>query len=326
MTRTTRHSRQSIARRLRFQQLLIFEKVVEAGSILAASRELAMTQPAVSKAVHEIEEQLGGALFVRSKYGVALTDFGGLFERHAKSMLAELRYLAEDLNASQTGVSGHVIVGTLIAASATLLPQAITRLRQAAPDVAVTVRVGPNSALFPALARGELDVVVGALPGASSAGLHEADRARLTHVPLYDEALRVVVGVQHPLARRRKIQAADLQEQEWIVPTSDSVAYGAVRHFFEQQGLSLPRQPVESISILTNLELLRAGSMVALMPQSAAMRFAKSGLLAVLPMEGLGTFGGVGYTIRADLEPTPATRRFLSAVEEAAEALGPRRK
>lgn len=184
----------------------------------------------------------------------------------------------------------------------------------------------PNSALFPALARGELDVVVGALPGASSAGLHEADRARLTHVPLYDEALRVVVGVQHPLARRRKIQAADLQEQEWIVPTSDSVAYGAVRHFFEQQGLSLPRQPVESISILTNLELLRSGSMVALMPQSAAMRFAKSGLLAVLPMEGLGTFGGVGYTIRSDREPTPATRRFLSAVEEAAEALGSRRK
>ncbi|SEB23517.1 LysR family transcriptional regulator [Variovorax sp. YR216] len=326
MTRTTRHSRQSIGRRLRFQQLLIFEKVVEAGSILAASRELAMTQPAVSKAVHEIEAQLGGALFVRGKFGVTLTDFGSLFERHAKSMLAELRYLAEDLNASQTGVTGHVIVGTLIAASATLLPQAITRLRQAAPDIAVTVRVGPNSALFPALARGELDVVVGALPEASAAGLREDDRARLTHVSLYDEALRVVVGVQHPLARRRKIHAADLQEQEWIVPTSDSVAYGAVRHFFEQQELPLPRQPVESISILTNLELLRSGPMVALMPQSAAMRFAKSGLLAVLPMEGLGTFGGVGYTTRSDREATPATRRFIAAIEEAAEALSQRRK
>src|SRR5690349_14396768 len=115
-----RHSRLSLARRLRLQQLMIFERVVEAGSILAASRDLAMTQPAVSKSIHELEDQLGGSLFVRGKRGVVLTEFGSMFERHAKTMLGELRYLAENLNASQSGTAGHVIVGTLITASATL--------------------------------------------------------------------------------------------------------------------------------------------------------------------------------------------------------------
>ncbi|MDM0108397.1 LysR substrate-binding domain-containing protein [Variovorax sp. J22R24] len=312
-----RHSRLSLARRLRLQQLAIFEKVVEAGSILAASRELAMTQPAVSKSIHELEQQLDGVLFVRSKRGVVLTEFGGLFQRHTKILMGELRYLAEDLNAWQAGTAGQVIVGSLIAASATLLPASIMRLRELVPDVVVTVRVGPNSTLFPALARGELDVVVGALPHTDPALLREdTERAHLQHVALYEEALRVVVGSQHPLARRRQLALSDLHQLEWIVPTQDSAAHASVRSFFEKEGLAMPRRLVESVSILTNLGLVSGGSMVALMPQSAAERFAKAGLLAILPLESLAPFSSVGYTVRADRAPSAATERFLAALRD----------
>jgi DNA-binding transcriptional LysR family regulator len=312
------HSRLSLARRLRLQQLAVFEKVVESGSILAASRELAMTQPAVSKAIRELERQLGDLLFVRGKRGVALTEFGGLFERHTKAMLGELRYLAEDLNTWQSGASGHVVVGTLISAAATLLPEAITRLRQSAPDVVVTIRVGPNSTLFPALTRGELDVVVGVLPDKTSEVRRDnTKQAPLTHVPLYEEALRVVVGSRNAVARRRKIRLTELHEQEWIVPTQDSVAYPSVVAFFAGDDLPMPRRLVESVSILTNLGLITAGSMVALMPQSAAERFSEAGLLAILPLQGLSPFSEVGYTIRSDRDPTAATERFLAALHDA---------
>ncbi|MDE2157644.1 MAG: LysR family transcriptional regulator, partial [Burkholderiales bacterium] len=108
--RANQHSRQSLARTLKLQQLAIFEKVVQAGSILAASHELAMTQPAVSKAVQELERHLGAPLFVRGKRGVALSEFGLEFERHAKSMLGELRHLADGLNAWQSGATGRVVV------------------------------------------------------------------------------------------------------------------------------------------------------------------------------------------------------------------------
>jgi len=300
---------------------MIFERVVEAGSILAASRDLVMTQPAVSKSIHELEDQLGGALFVRGKRGVVLTEFGRMFERHAKTMLGELRYLAENLNASQSGAAGHVIIGTLITASATLLPEAIKRLRKAAPDVVVTVRVGLNSMLFPALARGELDVVVGVLPDRFGAGLRDAEPSRLAHVPLYEESLRVVVGSEHPFARRRKVTLAELHDFDWIVPTPDSVAYQSVRTFFDSVGLTLPKRVVESVSILTNLDLLASSPMVALMAHSAAERFARTGLLAILPLEGLGSFGAVGFTVRADREPTAVTERFLEALRDAGRKL-----
>lgn len=315
-----RHSSASLARRLRLQQLMVFARVVQAGSILAASRELAMTQPAVSKSIHELEAQLGSALFVRGKRGVALTEFGRVFERHAKTLIGGLRYLAEDLNASQSGNAGHVIVGTLITASATLLPEAIKRLRQVAPNVVVTVRVGPNAMLFPALVRGELDVVVGVLPEGSDS-VPGASGSQLVHVPMYREALRVVVGRDHALARRRKLALAELHGCDWIVPTPESAAYLSVRTFFAQAGLTVPARIVESVSILTNLGLLAGSQMVALMPQSAAERFAQAGWLAILPVQGLGSFGAVGYTLCADRGPSAATQRFLAALREA----GPRR-
>ena len=158
------HSKLSLARRLKLQQLAIFEQVVNTGSILAASRKLHMTQPAVSKSIRELEGHFDQELFTRGKRGVRLTDFGELLQRHSQSLLANLRFLADDINAWNSGVSGQVVVGTLISASALLLPKAVVRLREMAPNVVVTVRVGSNDVLFPELARGRVDVVVGLLP------------------------------------------------------------------------------------------------------------------------------------------------------------------
>lgn len=319
-TRLHRHSRLSLARSLKLHQLAVFEQVVEAGTILAASRELAMTQPAVSKSIHELERHLGETLFVRGKRGVVLTEFGREFERHAKTMLAELRHLADGLNAWQTGAAGQVIVGTLITASTTLLPEAITRLREAVPDVTVEVRIGSNATLFPALARGDLDVVVGFLPAPAGSALRGNERVRLDHVKLYDEALCVVMDSRQPLARRRRLGLRDLHALEWILPTPDSVAYGAACALFEKERLELPLRVVYSVSILTNIGLMTRGPVVGLMPRSAVEPFGKAGLVLILPLGSLGTFGTVGYTVRADRTPGATLQRFLAVLREVGRA------
>lgn len=314
-----RHTRETLARRLRLVQLMVFERTAAAGSILAASRELAMTQPAVSKSLQELEEHLGEKLFMRGRRGVSLTDFGRMFERHARAVLAELHDMADDINATQSGSIGKVIVGTLITASTTLLPDAIIRLRLAVPEVAVITRVGPNSTLFPALARGELDVVVGLVPEGQEAQ-HYAGLP-LAHVPLYRETLSVVVGGGHPLAGRDRIDREALRTLDWIIPTRDAVSYPAARRFFEAMGLEMPRNTVESIAILTNLGLLANSTMAALMPQSVAERFIHDGLLARLPINMQEAYSTVGYTVRIGLEPAPTTRRFLEALRAAAGGL-----
>lgn len=314
-----------LARRLRVAQLAIFEKVAEAGSIMAASRELAMTQPAVSKSMRELELQLGGQLFLRSKQGVELTEFGQLFARHVRAMTAGLQDMTDELNAWHAGTTGQVTVGAMLTASAALLPEAISRLREAAPDVVVTVRVGPNTTLFPALARGELDLMVGFLPANASAALQGVEPGlRLIHVPLYDEGLSVVVGPGHPLAGQARVRPSELRRLEWIVPTPDAVAYPAVREFFEREGLGLPRKLVKSVSILTNIGLLVRRPMVALMPQSVAARLAADGLVVVLPVPSLGPFSTVGYTRRAQRRSdNAAVQRFIDALHAAGDAIQP---
>ena len=303
------HTKLSLARRLKLQQLAIFEKVIATGSILAASRELHMTQPAVSKSIHELEGHFDQALFTRGKRGVRLTEFGELLQRHAQSLLAELRFLADDANAWGTGVSGQVVVGTLISASARLLPKAVVRMRETAPNVIVTVRVGSNDVLFPELARGQVDVVVGLLPG-------ESPGPALTHVPLYDETLCAVVARHHPLALDTAIDAQQLQEMPWIVPTPESAAMRSAQLFFEAAHLVMPKRIVESVSILTNLGLLLESSMIALMPYAVAEQFVRSGVLSILPLGVVSPFGKVGYTLCSDRPPTAATQRLLSALQE----------
>jgi len=305
-------SKLSLARRLRLQQLAIFDKVVATGSLLAASRDLHMTQPALSKAVQELEEHLGQALFVRTRRGVELTDFGRMLHAHCGSMLAGLRLLADDLNAWKAGVSGQVIVGSLIVASARLLPKALVRLRAIAPDVVVEVRVGGNEAMFEALVRGELDVVVGLLPA-------QQNDPALEHMPLYDEMLCAVVGRHHPLASEVAPTLAQLEKYDWILPTHGSEAMLPTLRFFETLGMKRPVRVIESVSILTNLGLLIQSEMIGVMPFAVAKQFVQSGLLSVLPLGHGSGFGCIGYTLCKGRDPSPATERLLQALREAVE-------
>lgn len=302
-------SRHSLARRLKLQQLAIFEKILSSGSLLAAARELHMTQPALTKVIQELEEHLGQPLFIRTRRGVQPTDFGLMLKNHSRSLMAELRYLADDLNAWTSGVSGQVIIGTLISASAQLLPKAVARMREIAPNVVIEVRVGSNDAMFPQLERGELDVVVGLLPEV------EVSPA-LEHVPLYDEVLSVVVGRQHSLATQSPLDLAQLASMDWILPTPESDAMRPVEHFFEALGMKKPRRLVESVSIMTNLGLLVESEMIALMPFTVARQFVRLGLLSILPIGNNRPFGQIGYTMAAARVPSPATQRLLLALRE----------
>jgi DNA-binding transcriptional LysR family regulator len=308
------HSKLSLARRLKLQQLSILEQVIERGSIVAASRALNMTQPAVSKSIRETEAHFGRALFTREKRGVRLTEFGQLVARHASSLLAELRLLADDVNAWNSGTSGQVVVGTLISASAKLLPDAIIKLREMAPDVVVRVSVGSNAALYPELAGGKLDLVIGLLPSEDELELCGVTGTSLLHVPLYEEALCVVVGRQHPLASAESVSAEDLKNMDWIVPTPESAAARSMKAFFRHTCLHLPRRKVESLSILTNLALLQSSLMVGLMPRTVAARFASTGQLAVLCLGRPNPFGKVGYTVCSERAPTASAQRMIDAL------------
>lgn len=308
----------TLSRKLKFNQLMIFELVLESGSFVRAANTMGLTQPAITKAIYDLESFFGGPLFERSNRGVTPTEFGVMLGRRVKSLIAEARYMTEEVNAFRTGEAGHVIVGTLISASAKLLPRTIVNLRKATPGVLITVREGTTAQMFPALATGDLDIVVGRLPEQE---LPLAHAFPLKHEVLFDESFCAVVGKGNALADRKGLNIEELIGEEWIFPLQESPSYNAVEKFFRDAGLGLPPHHVNSLSTLTNIGLLLETEMIALMPRAAALQFVKAGLLNILEMTTTANFGQIGFSIRADKDVNPACKNFIKCLREAAKGI-----
>jgi len=315
---------------LKLRPLLIFDRVLNSPSIAGAARELNMSQSAVTKAIQELEKSLGVALFERSNKGVAPTCYAAVVSERLRAVKSSLRHLADELNAFRSGSSGQVIVGTLIAASAELLPRAILKLKRDCPGILVTVREGSNEQLFHGLANGELDIVVGRLP---EPHLPLMQQYPLQHTLLYEDTICAVAGKHHPLARsqpknRQKspsrsrsnpqgqsrptlLPLARLGDYPWILPLRTSPARATLERCLHEQGLRPPADLTESLSIVTNIGLLQGSDAVMFMPLTAARHYARLGLLGLLNVPPIGSFGQVGYSVKADYTLPPATQLFI---------------
>ncbi|WP_433924584.1 LysR family transcriptional regulator [Vreelandella sp. 21] len=304
----------SITRKLKFHQLMVFEQVVLSGSMLRASQMLNLTQPAVSKVIHDLEVYFDSPLLVRGNRGVVPTELGELVLKRAKLLMAELRSLTDEVNAFQEGTSGHVVVGTLISASVSLLPKAIRLLKQRAPNVMVSLRVGQMDQLFPAVEVGDVDLVVGRVPD----DWRWRDEANsLTVDTLYSEELCIVAGAKHPLHESQLLTLEKLHPFPWVLPTRESLLRRTADKLFAEEGLTVPSNVVESLSILTNLTLMQDQETVALMPYEAASPFAEAGLLKVFKLGKSLAFGDIGCFSASGRELGPAAKLFRECLKEA---------
>src|SRR5579862_3623754 len=239
-----------ITRKFRLRHVELIAELHDCRSILKAARRLSLTQPTVTKALQDIESTLGVKLFERSNRGLEPTPYGEIFARHAKIVLAQLRHAAEELESLRAGYSGKVTVGTLLAASASILPDAIALLKKQRPGVAISVVVGTYDILMPALLGGDLDMVLGRMP--------EQGRSRaLVYEEFYAEPICVVSRRAHPLARRRRLTLRDLSNEGWVLPLPETALRRQIERAFTEAGVPLPRNVIESVSILTNRALLR---------------------------------------------------------------------
>ena len=105
----------SLIRKLKLNQLMIFERVLETRSVVRAANEMRLTQPAVTKVIHELESCFDGALFARSNRGVVPTELGLLLGRRVKSLMAELRSRSRVLASGELPLLGVVALDPALA-------------------------------------------------------------------------------------------------------------------------------------------------------------------------------------------------------------------
>lgn len=297
--------------RLKLRQLRLLVAVGVHGNIQNAARELGISQPAATKMIQDLELDFEVKLFNRTNRGVIPTVFGETMIRHGKLIFAQVSNAAQELDDLNEGNAGRVVVGTLLAASTSLLPAAIDLLLKDRPNVAVKISEGTNEVLMPRLLSGEIDIVVGRLPA-------HRHRTKIKQETLFEDRVLAVVGNRHPLAGRQGLTFMHTKPFGWILPPLETTLRRQVDHFFVGQQQYVPPVTIESVSYLTNRALLQSRDLIGLMPAEVVAQDLSNRHLTQLDWTVPFGHGPIGISLRADDDLSPAGRAFKAALHAAA--------
>ncbi|WP_425089766.1 LysR substrate-binding domain-containing protein [Stappia sp.] len=303
-----------ILTRLKLKQLRLLVAVERHNSILHAARELNLSQPAATKLIKDLEADFGVLLFERTNRGVVPTIYGEALARHGKLIFAQISHAAQELDDLAEGSSGRIVIGTLLAASALLLPKTIARALAQKPGLSIKIQEGTNEVLMPALRSGEVDLVVGRLPT-------HRHRDELLQERLYEEKVIAVTGMSHPLQGRKRVTFQDMMDYGWILPPPETTLRRQIDLVFLDHGLSSPINAVESVSFLANRSLLATSTMIGILPNHVVEQDIAAGILARVPWDVPIPIGPVGVSYRKTKGLTPAAAFFLDELRAVAATL-----
>jgi DNA-binding transcriptional LysR family regulator len=249
-----------IGRRLRLKDLHTLQTVAEAGSMAKASEHLALSQPAISKAISDMEHTLGAPLLDRSSRGVELTECGRLLVERSRVIFDEVRQGVLDIEHLSDATQGEVRIGTSEPVTV-LVSQIICRLVRKYPRIAYRVMVSDSDTLARALRERALDVLL-------TRWIPPLVADDLAAEVLYEAPLAVMANKGHPLVHRNRLKLGDLMEEQWTLSPPDSVLGRMVADVFRRSRLALPSAVVSTISMYMQLNLLASGRFVSVLPST----------------------------------------------------------
>lgn len=249
---------------MRFTQLRVFLAVIESGSIRAAARKLAVSAPAVTKSIRQLEEDVQARLLERTQHGVILTPAGRALAARARVVESELRKAEEDIAHLADGRAGSVALGAGMQSLTHIVPDAVVQFRRQYPDARIRIVEGRHSALLPLVRDETLDFALGLR---SEVKLESA----LAFRPLFRENFAIVGRKGHPLRGARSLER--LAEAEWITFAPRVAPGGVLDQVFS--AAHLPAPPVSAI------ECESLNGIVALLARTDMLSITSRRLLAM---------------------------------------------
>lgn len=302
--KSTLPSLSSIVGRLRMRQIALLTALDDQGSLHKAADVMCMTQPAATKALHELETSFGIKLFDRSPKGIEATELGRCVIRYARLIQGDISSLREELLNMMNGQGGRLAVGTVMGAVPILLTRALARLREIQPELSIEIVEDTSARQLLMLDQGRLDVVIGRATVASQPHLYHYELLR-------DEPLCIVAGIHHRLARERKVSLQELGKESWILYTTNAPLRIYVEHEFKQAGIKIPSNAIETSSTFVAISLLNESSMVAVMPLDIAHLFAAKKMLCILPTNLKARMEPYGVVTRKNVTLSSTAKMFM---------------
>lgn len=297
-----------IRSRVNTRQLNLLVQLGEKGSVVHAAEAVHMTQPAASKTLATLEENLGITLFTRLARGVEPTPSGMILIQHARRILDQLHIAQEELIAIQTGMTGTINIGASVTPAADIVPRAVVSMKKRFPNTQARLVLGCGETLIQQLFERKLDMAVAHI----NVSRHQKD---LDFFPIRKEAYAIFAGVDHPMRHASNLTLRDLAGQTWVLPTIGSAMRDHLASLFLESGIDISHNVVEASSLSIIIELLRASRMIAPLAISVAQSSCRSNFLNMLPITVDLRLGPIGIILLRDQTLSPAVRFMMQELK-----------
>ena len=306
-----------IGRKIKLRDLHILLAVVQAGSMAKAGIQLAVSQPAVSKAIAEMEHALGVPLLDRGSRGVEPTRYGRAIIKRSLAVFDELKQGIKEIEFLSDPTVGEISIGSTEPLSAGLVTRVIDRLSSQHPRMSFQVLQSDPATLLRHLSERNVEIVLARM---SDRRVDEHMNADI----LFEDAAVVVAGAQSRWMRRRQITLADIVNERWVL-YSDSIFGRVMTKAFHENGLEPPRAAVITLSHSMRTNLVATGHFLSMLPAHALKFSTKHTGIRALPIELPSTKQPIGLFTLKNRALSPLAQLFIDCAHEVAKPLAKHR-
>ncbi|MCO4758201.1 MAG: LysR family transcriptional regulator [Oceanospirillaceae bacterium] len=278
----------------------------DAGSLVEAAERVHLTQSALSHQIKDLEDRLDCSLFIRKTKPICFTSAGQRLLSLADEMLPMIRSAERDIARLAGGEAGRLNLCIECHSCFDWLMPTIDHFRQHWPEVELDLSSGFSFQPLPALARGDLDLVITADP---------EPRNGITYVPLFTYESVLAISKQHRLMARKHIHPTDLEQEVLITYPVEPSRLDIFNHFLDPAGVEPSSIRTAELTVMM-LQLVASGRGVAALPNWALHEYLQREYIAARSLGEKGVWCTLYAAIRDDQKNADFMVDFLNTAKE----------
>ncbi|MCG8313721.1 MAG: LysR family transcriptional regulator [Pseudomonadales bacterium] len=287
--------------RLELKHLRSLVAIRESGSLVEASQQVHLTQSALSHQLKELEERLGTAVVIRKSKPLKFTTAGERLLVLADQVLPLVAHCEREISMLFEGGQDRLHIAIECHSCFDWLMPTLDKFRQLFPKVELDLLAGFNFAPLPALAKGELDLVITSDPQA----LPDVE-----YIPLFRYECLLCIGKEHPLAAKENILPEDLQHETLITYPVEKDRLDVYKYFLTPAGVQPSNHRNSELTIMM-IQLVASNRGVAALPNWAVSEYLNKGYIVARPMGTNGVWANLYAAIRKESGEKDYMKQFL---------------
>ncbi|MGR3460484.1 MAG: LysR family transcriptional regulator [Roseovarius sp.] len=302
-----------IRRGLRLPQLRLLVALRETGQVSGAAAQVAMTQPAASRLLAELEKIVDARLYDRHARGVMLTPAGEALAARAREMLHGLDQVQHQIASLNSGDRGIVRIGSVTGPAIELVLPVIRELRVTYPEIELSVLVDTSDKLGDALLARELDFYIGRV-------LDGMETSAIALEEIGPEPVALITRLEHPLSHKPDLDLSDCLAYDWVMQPEGGLLRRTAEAHLLRNGYKPPARILSTSSMLLTLAIISETNAIAPVALSAANFYAGREAFGgrLRRLETAEDMAVIPYSLiyLRDAEASPAVRRVLQLIRQ----------